>query len=113
MADTEATPLGLLDDAGGQAASLETIRAGLAERLRARRSEIEEAIFARLRLGFDPAGAEDAEYVAGGRAAVAEVVDYGIMVIEHGEEWLGSIPPAAVAQSCRAARNGVSLQTVL
>ena len=98
----------------GAVASLESVRAGLAERLRARRSELEETIFARFqKSGYDPALGEDAEYVAGARAAVAEAVDYGFMAIEHGEEWLSSIPPAAVAQARRAARNGVSLDRVL
>ena len=114
MTRTEANRLRLVDDTGGGAASVESVRAGLAERLRARRSEIEEAIFARFRdVGFDPAAGEDAEYVAGARAAVAEAVDYGLMAIERGEEWFGSIPPAAVAQARRAARNGVSLERVL
>jgi PucR C-terminal helix-turn-helix domain/GGDEF-like domain len=104
----------LLDGAGGDAASVGRVRAGLAELLRARRSEIEEAIFARFRdVGFDPAAGEDAEYVAGARAAVTEAVDYGLMAIEQGEEWFGSIPPAAFAQAHRAARNSVSLERVL
>jgi hypothetical protein len=82
--------------------------------LRARRSEIEEAVLARFRaIGFDPATGEDARYVAGSRAAVAESVDYGLAAIERGQEWFGSIPPAAVAQAYRAARNGVSLDKVL
>jgi hypothetical protein len=103
-----------LNEEGEGAASLEVYRAGLAERLRARRLELEEAIFARFHnVGFDPAAGEDAEYVAGVRAAIAEAVDYGFMAVEHGEEWLGSIPPAAVAQARRAARNGVSLERVL
>jgi hypothetical protein len=98
----------------GAVATLESVRAGLAERLRVRRSELEEAIFARFQeTGYDPALGEDAEYVAGARAAVAEAVDYGFLAIEHGEEWLGSIPPAAVAQARRAARNSVSLDRVL
>jgi PucR C-terminal helix-turn-helix domain/GGDEF-like domain len=114
MAQIEANPLGLLDEADGGVASLESVRAGLAERLRARRTEIEEAIFARFcDAGFDPAGGEDAEYVAGVRTGLTEAVDYGLMGIEQGEEWLGSIPPAAVAQARRAARNGVSLERVL
>ncbi len=96
------------------ATSVESVRAGLAELLRARRAEIEEAIVARFRdVGFDPAAGEDAEYVAGARAAVAEAVDYGLHAIERGEEWFDSIPPAAVAQARRAARNSVSLERVL
>jgi hypothetical protein len=104
----------VLEDAGRGVASVETVRAGLAERLRARRPEIEEAIIARFRdVGFDPAAGEDAEYVAGAHAAVAEAVDYGLVAIERGEEWFGSIPPAAVSQARRAARNSVSLERVL
>ena len=106
--------LRLLGDADAHVTSVQSARAGLAKRLRARRSELEQAIFARFRqAGYDPALGEDAEYVAGARAAVAEAVDYGLTAIEHGEEWLGSIPPAAVAQACRAARNCVSLERVL
>jgi PucR C-terminal helix-turn-helix domain/GGDEF-like domain len=113
MASTKAKRLRLLDGAGGEE-SVESIRAGLAERLRGRRSELEEAIVARfLETGFDPALGEDAEYIAGARAAVAEAVDYGLTAIERGEEWLGSIPPTAVAQARRAARNSVSLERVL
>ena len=114
MAQAEGDQVRSLDFAGNGAASVESVRAGLAERLRARRPELEEAIFARFRdVGFDPAAGEDVEYVAGARAAVAEAVDYGLMVIEQGDEWFGSIPPAAVAQARRAARNSVSLDRVL
>jgi hypothetical protein len=115
MARGESNSHRLLDGTdGGGAASVASVRAGLAELLRERRSEIEEAIFARFRdVGFDPAAGEDAEYIAGARAAVAEAVDYGLRAIEQGEEWFGSIPPAAVAQARRAARNSVSLERVL
>ena len=114
MAHAETQPLGLLDAPVGSVAYVDSIRAGLAERLRERRSHIEEAVLARFRaIGFDPAEGEDSEYAAGSRAAVAEAVDFGLEAIERGEEWFGSIPPAAVAQAQRAARNGVSLQRVL
>jgi hypothetical protein len=111
---TDENGLRLLDHAEDQLTAEQSARAGLTERLRARRSELEQVIFARFRQsGYDPALGEDAEYVAGARAAVAEAVDYGLTAIEHGEEWLGSIPPAAVAQARRAARNCVSLERVL
>jgi hypothetical protein len=115
MAHREAKRLRLLDDdRGADAASLQGVRAELAERLRARRPEIVEAVFVRFReIGFDPAGGENAEYVAGSRAAVVEAVDYGLRAIEQGEEWFGSIPPAAVAQARRAACNGVELDKLL
>jgi hypothetical protein len=99
---------------GSNVPSVDRTRAGLAERLRARRSEIEEAVLARIRdIGFDPAEREDSGYAAGAQAAVAEAVDYGLESIERGEEWFGSMPQALVAQAQRAARNGVSLERVL
>lgn len=118
MARSGAERTRLLDGPDGDLASLSSARAGLAERLRARRSEIEEAVLARFSdIGFGPAGGdaegEDAEYLAGSRLAIAESVDYGLRAIERGEEWFGSIPPAAVAQARRAARNGLSLEKVL
>jgi hypothetical protein len=114
MARTDAKRLRLVDGEGDDQASLASLRTGLAERLRPRRPELEAAIFARFReTGYDPALGEDAEYVAGARAAVAEAVDYGLTAIERGEEWFGTIPPAAVAQARRAARNCVSLERVL
>jgi hypothetical protein len=40
-------------------------------------------------------------------------VDHGLTGVELGEGWSGSIPPASAAQARRAARAGVSLDTVL
>jgi hypothetical protein len=95
--------------------SHERIRAALADRVRARRAELEEAIFARVRdvSTYDPAEGEDAEYMTGLREAVAAAVDYGLTGVEWGEEWASAIPPAALAQAHRAARARVSLDTVL
>jgi hypothetical protein len=89
--------------------------------LRMRQAEIEEAIFARVSgVVSDPATSRrdliigDAEYVAGLRATVAAAVDYVLSGIERGEGWGSvSIPPQAAAQAHRAARNGVSLDTVM
>ena len=53
--------------------------------LRARRGEIESAIFAGVRdVAFGPVGGQDAEYVAGLRAAVVAAVDYVLEGIERG-----------------------------
>ena len=83
-------------------------------RLRARRKEIEEAIFARVRDAVqDPAGLGDAQYVVGLRATVAAAVDFVFRGIECGDEGVEPIPSAAVAQARRAVRAGVSLDTVL
>ncbi len=91
--------------------SLEEVRAGVVKRLRDRRSEIEEVLFARARAVSDHPG-WDAEYLAGLRATVTAVVDYVLTAIERGEDWSGPIPSVAVAQAQLAARNGVGLETV-
>jgi AcrR family transcriptional regulator len=84
------------------------------ERLRARRSEIDEAIFARVRdVAPDQVGFGDPEYVAGLRAAISAAVGYVLGGIEQGREFSPRIPSAAVAQARRAACLGVGLDTVL
>lgn len=108
-------------------------RAALAARLRARHEEIGEAIFARIReRRFDPAGSEDAEYVAGLRAATVAGLDYVLNALApepRAEPGSGSgpgsekepeaaglgppVPAVALEQARRAARVGVSLDTVL
>ena len=88
--------------------------------LRGRQAEIEQAIFARVsNVASDPATSRrdligDAEYVAGLRATVTAAVDYVLSGIERGEGWGAvSIPREAAVQAHRAARNGVSLDTVM
>jgi hypothetical protein len=94
--------------------SVEHVRAGVVERLRARRAELVETIFARVQAGaLASAGDGDAEYLAGLRAAVEAAVEYSLEGIERGEEWADPVPAAAVQQARRAARTGVSLDTVL
>jgi hypothetical protein len=101
-------------DARGRGGSLEQIRVEVAERLRSRRSEIEQTIFAHVREAVpDWVAEEDAEYALGMRAAVSAAVDYGLAGIEHGEDWSAPIPSATTLQAGRAARGGVGLDTVL
>ena len=101
-------------DSSGRARALEEVRVGVVERLRARRAEIEEAIFTHVRDGVpDPVGLADAEYVAGLRAAVIAALDYGLTGIELAGELPQPIPSAAIAQARRSARSGVGLDTVL
>jgi AcrR family transcriptional regulator len=89
-------------------------RAGVVERLRARREELVGALFARIRVGaLAGSGDDDAEYVAGLRAAVVGAVEYVLEGIERGEGWVGPIPVVVVEQARRAARVGVPLETVL
>jgi hypothetical protein len=83
-------------------------------RLRARQKEIEDAIFAGVREAVPgPQGNDGMEYVEGLRVAVAAAVEFGFAGLERGEEWVGEIPPEAVAQARLAARSGVGLDSVL
>ena len=86
----------------------------LVRRLRARRAEIDEAIFVRVRdLAPGAAALEDPEYVEGLRAAVVAAVDYVLEGLEQEVGFSPQIPAAAVAQARRAARAGVGLDTLL
>jgi hypothetical protein len=87
--------------------------AELAKRLRARRPEIEEVVFTGVRTVADSPDETDVEYTAGLRATVSAIVDYGLVGIEQGGDWLAPIPSVAVEQVHRAARSGVGLETVL
>ncbi len=85
----------------------------LAARLRARRAEIEQAMLARVHAVSDPGAVDDPEYAAGLRTAVSAALDYGIAAIEASEDRRRPVPPELLAQARGAARNGVSLDTVL
>jgi hypothetical protein len=97
----------------GRSPSIEEIRRELGARLRQRTSEIETAIFARISALSEPVESGDPEYIVGLRAAVGETVEYGITSIERGAEWTPPPPTVVAVQAQRAARNGVSLDTVL
>jgi len=74
---------------------------------------MEDAIFARMLTLSEPPEPGDAEYTAGLRTAIREALDLGITSIERGPEWNPPPPPALAIQAQRAARSGVSLDTVL
>ena len=94
-------------------ASLEEFLLALAARLRARRDELVAAIFAHVRETVaEPLLDGDVELVAGLGEVIAAVVDAGIESIERGQRWSEPVPQAAVEQARRAARSGVSLNTV-
>jgi DNA-binding PucR family transcriptional regulator len=99
--------------ASASAASLESARRGLVERLSARKVEIEQAIMDRARVVAPLTGAGDSEYLAGLRCAVGALVDLDLAAMEHGDAWSAPIPSAALMQARRAARNGVGLETIL
>ena len=93
---------------------VEDARAAVLGRLRARQGELVETIFARVRdAAFPPVGVDDAEYLAGLGGAVAAAVEYVLEGIERGAEGVGPIPVVVCEQARRAARVGVSLDTVL
>ena len=81
--------------------------------MRARRTEIERAAITRICSVSDPAEISDPEYADGLRAAVGAALDYGIGAVERSEERSLPIPTALLAQARLAARNRVSLDTVL
>ena len=77
----------------------------LVGRLRARRGEIEEEIFARIRdERFESTGSDDAEYVAGLRAATVAALEHVLNGIERGGVSSEPAPAAALVQVRRAAR---------
>jgi len=91
----------------------EEARAELRLRLQARRPEIERAISTRVNAVSDPGATADPEYLEGLRAAVLAALDYSLAAIERGEERSPPIPTVLLSQARLAARNGISLDTVL
>jgi hypothetical protein len=85
----------------------------LEQRLRARRSEIEQATLARIAAIADPTAAPDPAYVAGLRAALSAGLDYGLGAIATPEREPSPVPVELLSQAHLAARNGVSLNAVL
>ena len=81
--------------------------------LRARRAEIEAAIWARIDGYGAPAKAADPEYARGLREAVSAAVGHALETVEVGEERVPPAPPELLAQARRSARAGVGLDTVL
>jgi PucR C-terminal helix-turn-helix domain/GGDEF-like domain len=94
--------------------SLEEVCSGVVAGLRLRRLEIEETIFAHVVGGVrDTVGVKDAGYMAGLRATVSAVVEYGLAGIDMGVEHSGPVPWTAILQAQQAVRLGVGLDTVL
>ena len=83
----------------------------LAERMRSRLPEIERTIFVRIEGVSIPQG--DPEYLLGLRNAVQAALDYALNALERGEQSIDPPPTALLEQARKAARNQVSLDTVL
>lgn len=85
----------------------------LCGRLNSRRGEIERATLSRVYGVSDPASTDDPEYVVGLRTAVSAALSCGIAAIDRKDVRSLSIPPELTAQARHAARNEISLETVL
>lgn len=86
--------------------------ATLATRLTARLPEIESAVLTRVEAVANP-GVEDPDYLIGLRDSVRIAVRYALRALECGSEKAGPPPDQLLHQVRRAARNGVSLDTIL
>jgi CheY-like chemotaxis protein len=81
--------------------------------LRERHSEIEQAVTDRTLAVSEEGSPQDPAYQEGLRATITAAVEFGLEVIERGEERAPPPPPLLLAQARLAARNGVGLDTVL
>lgn len=91
----------------------EAVPTSLIARVRGRRHEIEGATLTRVEAFADHGGQVDPEYVAGLRDAVCAAIDFGIETLERSPERPLPIPTALLSQARLAARNRISLDTVL
>src|SRR4249919_3321922 len=88
-------------------------RATLVERLAERRSEIERAVTTMVYAIADPKEATDPTYVEGLRMAIDAAIDYALASVEQSQARPPQVPAAVLTQARIAARNGVTLDTVL
>lgn len=88
-------------------------RHALADRLEARRSEIEQSTLTRVDAIAGPTRGVGVEYADGLRSAVAAAVDFGLSAVARGDGSVLEIPTQLLFQARLAARHGVELGTVL
>jgi hypothetical protein len=91
----------------------ERARSRIGDRLRARREEIERATLTRVFAVSEPGAESDPEYAHGLRASVAAALEHGLSALGRSEQRAPAIPAVLLAQARLAARNGISLDTVL
>lgn len=89
-----------------------TRSADLAERLRARRDEIEQSALNRALAIAEPLESADPGYLDGLRKAISAAIDYSLAGIESGQSAAPPVPDALRVQACLAARSGVGLDKV-
>ncbi|HEV2728106.1 MAG TPA: hypothetical protein VGV34_07415, partial [Solirubrobacterales bacterium] len=85
---------------------------GLRSRLQKRRVELMQAALSRAYAIAEPVEEADPRYTQGLRAAVEAAIDFGFDVVESGVED-PPVPVELLAQARLAARNDISLDTVL
>jgi hypothetical protein len=88
------------------------LRTTLRSRLEARRSEIERALLTRVYGVADPTEVDDPTYTVGFRAAAEAAFDFALATLEQ-PHLASPVPPVLLSQARLAARNDVSLDTVL
>lgn len=90
-------------------------RINVVERLRSKRTEIEDAIIARIHsIASDAIGCKwDLQSEEEQRSAITAILEYALACIEQGDEQILPIPHEAVVQAHRAARSGIGLCTIL
>jgi hypothetical protein len=86
--------------------------ASLADQLTDRLPELELTIFTRIEAVANPRDG-DPDYLVGLRATVRVGLEYALRALKGGEEGVGPIPDLLLDQARKAARNGISLDTVL
>lgn len=85
----------------------------VAERLRERRGEIEEAVLLRVMAVADLPTGVGPEYAQGLRAALSAALEHGITAVERTEEDVSPVPVTLLAQARLAAASGVPVEVVL
>jgi PucR-like helix-turn-helix protein len=104
-------------DAMSQAAEvtcpLDEVLGPIVERLRPRMTEIEQAIYVRIREAVpDAVGDGNTDYQSGLLTALGAALRYAMEAIEHGPPWSDPIPLEVAVQARRAVQAGVSLSIV-
>lgn len=93
--------------------AIERARAELSERLRAQKSQIEQAVQVRLEGGPGVPTTASSAHLSESRLALAAAVEYAIATAEFGERRLPPVPPAVLAEARHAARDRVGLDVVM
>jgi PucR-like helix-turn-helix protein/diguanylate cyclase with GGDEF domain len=92
---------------------IEEVRVEIADRLRARKPEIEQAVLARVHAVANSDQVSNPEYAEGLRATVSAALGYGIEALDRSPGDPPPMPAIILTQARLAARHGVQLATVL